>query len=95
MEEVVGMAREVISPRTGARCLARQIKFSTSTELKICHDDLPFFPYKMQLSQPVSGAGIARRYVLARENIAILEDSSGALNVTWFSDEAHLNLIFI
>jgi hypothetical protein len=40
----------------------------------------------MQLSQPLSQDGIARRYG------ALLEDSPGVLNVTWLPDEAHFHL---
>jgi hypothetical protein len=46
----------------------------------------------MQLSQPLPEDGIARRYAFAREYRALLEDNSGVLNVTWFSDEAHFHL---
>jgi hypothetical protein len=50
------------------------------------------FRTKGKLSQPLSEDGIGRHYALAREYAALLEDSPGVLNVTWFSDEAHLHL---
>jgi hypothetical protein len=46
----------------------------------------------MQLTQPLSEDEIARRYAFARRHAVLLEDSSGVLNVTWFSDEAHFHL---
>jgi hypothetical protein len=49
-------------------------------------------PYETQLSQPLSGYGVARGYALAREYGTLLEDSPGVLNVTWFSDDARFHL---
>jgi hypothetical protein len=71
------------------RRIAQMIRVSTSNAWKICHDDLSLFPYEMQLSQPLSEDGIARCYAFAREYGALLKDSSGVLNIAWFSDEAH------
>jgi hypothetical protein len=45
----------------------------------------------MQVSQPLSEDGIARRYAFAREYVALLEDNPGVLDVTWFSDKAHFH----
>jgi hypothetical protein len=53
---------------------------------------LVLFPYKMQLSQPLSEDGIARRHAFAREYGALLEQNQDALNVVWFSDDAHFHL---
>jgi hypothetical protein len=50
--------------------------------VSICHDDLPLFLYKIQLSQPLSEVGEATRRAFAREYGALPEDSPGALNVT-------------
>jgi hypothetical protein len=85
-EEVVGAAREVItrSTRKCVRHLAQQIEIGVSTRRawKNCRDDLLLFPYKMQLSQPLSEDGIARRHAVAREYGALLEETPGVLNVT-------------
>jgi hypothetical protein len=57
----------------------------------LTHDDLSF-PYKLQLSQPPSNDGTARRYAFAREYTALLEDNQGVLNVARFSNEAYFHL---
>jgi hypothetical protein len=46
----------------------------------------------MLLSHPLWKDGTARHYVIAREYRELLEESSGVLNVTWFSDEAYFHL---
>jgi hypothetical protein len=60
--------------------------------MEICHDDLPLFPHKMQLSQPLLGAAVTRCYSLAREYAAILKERPLALNVTCISDKADVDL---
>jgi hypothetical protein len=72
--------------------LTQRIGVSTSTAWEICRDDLSLFQYKIQLSQQFSGDGMARNCAFASEYGALLEDNPGVLNVTWFSDEAHLHL---
>jgi hypothetical protein len=79
-------------PRRSVRRLAQQIGISTSTSWKICRDDLSLFPYKMQLSQPLSEDGIARRNAFAWEYGVLLEDKPRIFNATWFSDQAHFHL---
>jgi hypothetical protein len=93
-EEIIRAARKAIktSATKNVRRLAQQIGVSTSTAWKICRHDLSLFSYKMQLSQPLSEDGIGRRYAFTRQCAALLEGNPGVLNVTWFSDEAHLHL---
>jgi hypothetical protein len=69
--------------------IAQQTGVSTCSAWKICRDDLPLFPCRMQLTPPLSEDGIVRHSAFAREYRSQLEDSPGVLNVTLFSDEAH------
>jgi hypothetical protein len=57
------------SKKKSVQHLAQQIGVSTSSEWEICHDDLLLFPYKMQLSQPLSR--------LEQYDITLLQQSAG------------------
>jgi hypothetical protein len=61
--------------------------------VEICRDYL-LLPCKMQLSQPLSEDGIARHCTFSRDYFALLEDSPGVLNDTWFFSELHFHLDF-
>jgi hypothetical protein len=50
------------------------------------------FRIKILLSQTLPEDGTERRCAIAREYRALLEENSGVLNVTWFTDEAHFHL---
>jgi hypothetical protein len=60
-EEVVATAPETNNSRKSVRSFAQDIGVSTSSAWTICHE-LFFFPYKIDLSQPLLQNGIARRY---------------------------------
>jgi hypothetical protein len=73
--------------RISVQDLAQQIHFSTNTSCKICHDDLSLIPYIIQLSQPLSEDGIAKRCAFGRGYRILLENNPGVLNVTEISNE--------
>jgi hypothetical protein len=67
--------------------LAEWIGISSSAAWKTCRDDLSLFPYKMQPSQPLVEAGMARRYAFMRDYGSLMEDNPGVLYITWFSHD--------
>jgi hypothetical protein len=56
----VGAARDATSPRKCVRRLAQSTGVSDSTAWEIRRDDLPLFPYGVQLSQPLSEDELTR-----------------------------------
>jgi hypothetical protein len=83
-------ARKVVTgnPRRSVRRLAQQIRSQPALQEK------PAVTPCRCLRTTCSGGGIAWRCAFAREYGALLEGSSGVVDVTWFSHGAHFQLDF-
>jgi hypothetical protein len=56
------------------------------------YGDFLLLPYKILLRRLLSEDVIAKCYAFGKENIALLEENPGILNVTWFFNKAHFHL---
>jgi hypothetical protein len=65
---------------------------SYSTVRKIYQSDLPAYPYKIQLSQPLIPNAKEQRFQFAMDFNALLEREPDITGKIWFSDNAHFHL---
>ena len=60
--------------------------------MRIMHQDLHMFPYKIQILQAQTAADKAERLAFCQSIIRRIEDHPTFLDLIFFSDEAHFDL---
>lgn len=80
------------SPRKSTRRLSQEVGISRSSVLRILHDDLKLFPYKIQLLQSQTDRNKAERLAFCQDISQRIENDPGLLDLIFFSDEAHCHL---
>ena len=81
------------SPRKSSRHLSQKTGISRTSVLRILHDHLKHFPYKIQILQRQTGHNKAEQETLCEDINQRIENIPGLLDLIFVSDEAlcHLN----
>lgn len=79
-------------PSTSVRRASLRSGLSKSTIHRIARYDLNLFPYKVQVTQPITTDDAEKRFEFANLMIDALEKKSIDKSKIWFTDEAHFYL---
>ena len=79
------------NPTVSQRRAAQELNIKRSSLQRIMAE-LDYFPYKIQLVQPISVNATAARVTFCNQILAQLESKEIDLQKIWFTDEAHFNL---
>ena len=80
------------SPRKSTRHLSQKTGISRTSVLRILHDHLKHFPYKIQILQRQTGHNKAEQETLCEDINQRIENNPGLLDLIFVSDEAHCHL---
>ena len=80
------------SPRKSTRRLSQEAALSRSTVIRIIHQDLHMFPYKIQVLQAQTEGNKAERLAFCQNISQQIEDHPDLLDLIFFSDEANFHL---
>ena len=82
-----------MSPRKSPRRLSQEADLSRTSVMRIVHQDLHMFPYKIQILQAQIAANKAERLAFCQSIISRrIEDHPNFLDLIFFRDEAHFHL---
>ena len=77
------------SPKKSTRRLLQEVGISRLSVMQILHDDLEFFPYKIQILLRQTDDNKAERLAFRQDISQKIENNPGLLNLIFFSDEAY------
>jgi len=80
------------SPRKATRRLSQEVGISRSSLLRILHEDLELFPYKIQILQKQTDDNKAEPLSFRQGMSQRFENNPGLLGLISFIDEAHCHL---
>ena len=81
-----------VSPRKSTRRLSQETDLSRTFVMRIMHQDLHMFPYKIQILQAQTAVNKAERLAFCQSISRRIEDHPNFLDLIFFSDEAHFHL---
>ena len=80
------------SPRKSTRRLSQETDLSRTSIMRIMHQDLHMFPYKIQIVQAQTATNKAERLAFCQSISRRIEDHPNIMDLIFFSDEAHFHL---
>ena len=80
------------SPRKSTCCLSQETGISRKSFLRIFHDDLKLFPYKIQILQRQTDRNKAEQETFCKDIIQRIENDPGLLDLNDLNDVDHCGL---
>ena len=93
-EEVIESVRDSVieSPKRSTRKRCQLLGLTCSTLLRVLHDDLKKYPYRIQMHQKLTNVHKEKRLAISNWFLSKIESSKSFLAHLWTSDEAHFHL---
>ena len=80
------------SPRKSTCRFSQEVGISKTSVIRILHQDLKLFPYKIQILQHQTEQNKEEWFTFCQDISQRIEDNPGMLDLIFFSDEAHCHL---